>query len=305
MSGQLLSSSVGMFVILICGSSAVSSPGTTKDVSHFPTRQLSDLWCDGDSKIGTIVKDIHDGDMKNIWMSGSTLHIEPYGNNQTWIVKTEVQPHGDGCTATVDFNVPGKPNPPPVSLTATFFTNEHLSPEGFELVARGQWEFTDPTGTLAPKGFPLNRFVDASTILPSFGLYRQESCPDWLPPTKTGLFADLHDGDIKEVTISGAAMTIKPFGNNQTWVVKTELDLKSCTASVDFNVPGKPNPPSDRLVAKWWLSDTGSLRIPGKQTDVLEFYREDWRDPTRAKVPLNQWVKFDSALTGSSKNVMI
>merc|ERR1711971_205745 len=42
------------------------------------------------------------------------------------------------------------------------------------------------------------------------------------------IYADMHDGDKKEITISGASMTIKPSGNNQTWMVKAALDTKSC-----------------------------------------------------------------------------
>ena len=39
--------------------------------------------------------------------------IKPYNNTQVWTVEAY---YTDSCTALVDFNVPGKPNPPPVNL---------------------------------------------------------------------------------------------------------------------------------------------------------------------------------------------
>jgi len=45
-------------------------------------------------------------------------------------------------------------------------------------------------------------------------------CPENLQAT----YADMHDGDKKEITISGTSLLIRPSGNNQTWEVKSELD---------------------------------------------------------------------------------
>jgi hypothetical protein len=61
----------------------------------------------------------------------------------------------DDCTAWVDFNVPGKPNPPPVSLLVTIWNMEHLHGGGAKLV----FEFTDPSGTIASADSPLNHWV--------------------------------------------------------------------------------------------------------------------------------------------------
>jgi hypothetical protein len=57
------------------------------------------------------------------------------------------------------------------------------------------------------------------------------------------IVGDMHDGDYKLVTIKGEALTIKPHANNQTWVITSKYDLKTCSAPIDFNVPGKPSPP--------------------------------------------------------------
>ena len=53
----------------------------------------------------------------------------------------------------------------------------------------------------------------------------------------------MSDGDYKKVTIAGKKLTIVPHGNNQTWTVNADYDLASCSAAIDFHVPGKPNPP--------------------------------------------------------------
>merc|ERR1712003_501478 len=136
---------------------------------------------------------------------------------------------------------------------------------------------TDPTGTLAAKGFPLNRWVQLSSASNSM------KCPTSL----NAMYADMHDGDQKHVVISGSSMKIKPAkGNNQTWVVKAQMDSSSCSAVVDFNVPGKPSPPPVKLLATLFRTWTPAPLVFKTQ---LEF-----TDPSGtladASVPLNHWV---------------
>merc|ERR1711865_1349942 len=181
---------------------------------------------------------MHDGDQKEITISGTSITIKPSGNNQTWVVNSKVDP--TSCSASINFNVPGKPGPPPVNLQAKLWYS--VSSKGKKTV----FEFTDPSGTLAAKDFPLNHWVEEVEKEDA----RTMPCPDKLH----AVYADMHDGDKKEVTISGTSLTIKPSGNDQTWVVHTKLDPKSCSAIVDFNVPGKPSPPPVSLVATFWYS---------------------------------------------------
>merc|ERR1712100_14107 len=105
----------------------------------------------------TVFDDMHDGDKKVVIVSkdGSEMIIKPFDNNQTWIVKTKVDQKT--CSAVIDFNVPGKPGPPPVNLTATFL-HSHRAGFYFEELTT-EYEFTDPSGTLAAAGFPLNHWV--------------------------------------------------------------------------------------------------------------------------------------------------
>jgi hypothetical protein len=96
--------------------------------------------------------DMHDGDEKKVTLVGSTLTIVPHHNNQSWRVVSTVD---DTCRATVDFRVPGKPDPPPVTFTASIYV---ILGKG-ERVAKHAIEFSDPGGTLAPAGYPLNIWV--------------------------------------------------------------------------------------------------------------------------------------------------
>merc|ERR1719215_1655271 len=68
------------------------------------------------------------------------------------------------------------------------------------------------------------------------------------------VYADMHDGDKKHITVKAGAMKIQPSGNNQTWVVHTQLDPVTCSANVDFNVPGKPGVPPVNLTATFFNS---------------------------------------------------
>ena len=99
--------------------------------------------------------DMHDGDQKTVAIDGTAMTITPAGNNETWTISAVLDP--TWCNATVDFDVPGKPSPPPVALTASavFATSPALG-DGALL-----WEFTDPSGTLVEGAplYPLNMWI--------------------------------------------------------------------------------------------------------------------------------------------------
>jgi hypothetical protein len=217
---------------------------------------------------------MHDGDMKDITISGTSLTIKPSGNNQTWVVNSVVDQ--ESCSASIDFNVPGKPGPPPVNLLATmWYSSSH---KGKKTV----FEFTDPSGTLAAKDFPLNHWVGEVKNVDD----THYKCPTNLQ----AVYADMHDGDKKEIIISGTSLTIKPNGNNQTWVVKSEVDTKSCSANINFDVPGKPSPPPVNLQAM--LTSISSVT-----TTKTEFEFTDPSGTLAAPImPLNQWVEISKVM---------
>lgn len=201
------------------------------------------------------------------------MTIKPSGNDEQWVITADFDPSTG--SAVVDFNVPGKPNPPPVSLTATYWT--HSSAKESKVV----FEFTDPSGTLGAPDFPLNQWVQLGDAkAPDF-----TGCPSSLEM----VYADMHDGDKKKVVVDGSSLTITPFGNDQTWTINADLDTDSCTASVDFNVPGKDDHPPVPLQGTFIVASKG-----GQQKTIFEF-----TDPSGtladASMPLNHWVELPSA----------
>jgi hypothetical protein len=224
-----------------------------------------------------------------------TLTIKPtWPGNQTWVVKAKLDPQS--CKALVDFNVPGKPAPPPVKLQAAmwWFGMAGLGPEW--QVPISQWEFTDPSGTLAPKNVPLSRWVaqPADPMNRTGPSIASGPCPSF---SKTVVFADLANGDRKEVSLDNESMTIRPCGNNQTWVVKTKINKDEskpaawCNANVDFNVPGKPAPRL-AILATFWRTFEANLQPGVLQPSVfhneIHFLDPGGRQP---KGKYGQWVE--------------
>mmetsp|Transcript_26339 Transcript_26339/g.33184 ORF Transcript_26339/g.33184 Transcript_26339/m.33184 type:complete len:134 (+) Transcript_26339:2-403(+) len=102
---------------------------------------------------GIVFADQHDGDEKIVSLNSSVLTIMPYANNESWIVTTKLDKVA--CNATIDFNVDGKPSPPPVNLTATVYIlkQQQLS----DKIAIG---FTDPTATISSStDYPVNFWI--------------------------------------------------------------------------------------------------------------------------------------------------
>eukprot|EP00565_Helicotheca_tamesis_P008612 CAMPEP_0185730610 /NCGR_PEP_ID=MMETSP1171-20130828/10475_1 /TAXON_ID=374046 /ORGANISM="Helicotheca tamensis, Strain CCMP826" /LENGTH=194 /DNA_ID=CAMNT_0028399697 /DNA_START=131 /DNA_END=715 /DNA_ORIENTATION=+ len=100
-----------------------------------------------------VFQDIHDGDMKKIHLGENGLLIEPYKNDETWKVTTALP--DDTCSVTVDFRVPGKPGPPPVSLRLQLALIKS-SGTATEDVTNIMVVFYDPSGTIAEPTMPLN-----------------------------------------------------------------------------------------------------------------------------------------------------
>lgn len=120
-----------------------------------------------------VVADMHDGDQKRITFGKFTyleglsdgfvpMTIRPHGNDQTWEVHADMHFNQEYATAIVDFNVDGKPSPPPCNLTVSLWREV----AGFSMngARKRTLEFTDPTGTITKDPqFPLNTWVELPT----------------------------------------------------------------------------------------------------------------------------------------------
>merc|ERR550537_79531 len=96
--------------------------------------------------------DMHDGDEKIVTANAFDFQIHSANKSQGWDVYGTFDTN---CVATVNFRVPRKPNPPPVNLTMTMYIMSDQDNKYF----RNGFEFTDPSGTLAPPTQPLNFWV--------------------------------------------------------------------------------------------------------------------------------------------------
>ena len=117
-----------------------------------------------DHSLMMVMNDMHDGDQKMFEVTalpvrGYTYTITPHNNKETW--KVEGEWDALNCNASVDFNVPGKPGPPPVALTLTYFegTGGVKASGGAEQPPARFAVFSDPSGTIAPSAKPLNAWV--------------------------------------------------------------------------------------------------------------------------------------------------
>ena len=190
-----------------------------------------------------VFHDMHDGDTKLMQTNPQNpfqFAITPYNNSEKWVV---ISTFDLNCRANVDFHVPGKVHYPPVNLTATMWvmgsTDNRLSKLGFE--------WTVPSGTLAPPTQPLNFWVEDHWPKPPNKLqHAQRDGPCiYTSPFKGLVVNDVHDGDKKMLKVShySDVLTITPHDNKQSWKVDAKFDNENdCVASVNFDVPGKPNP---------------------------------------------------------------
>jgi len=162
---------------------------------------------------------------------------------------------------------------PPVPIIANLYTSTSAS------VKKSTFIYTDTSGQLVDDpNFPLNQWV-AEVNDANMTRFR---CPEKID----AVFADMHDGDKKAVMVDGTSMVIKPSGNDQEWIIKATVDPVTCSASVDFNVPGKEDHPPVPLTAT--LFEEYATRT--KRHIAFEF-----NDPSGTIAPatatLNRWIQ--------------
>merc|ERR1719198_366298 len=237
-------------------------------VASFVAGVVATSGCDLDGQFA----DMHDGDQKLVKVQAGSAVITS-NSGGTWEVDTTLDCHSN--TMLVDFDVPGKDDHPPVPLLATLWSTSS------KLASKNVFEFTDPSGTLDTPTAPLNQWVDLAHTGPS----TLSACPTSLD----AVFADMHDGDKKQVVIDGTKVTIKQFPNDGVWEVNTVLN-ENCQAVVDFKDSGKPDYPPVDLLATFWQATT-------KQQDAKAIF--EYTDPSGTldspDSPLNHWVQLPAS----------
>lgn len=206
--------------------------------------------------------DMHDGDAKNITVSeGGTLTISQDAP-VAWSLSVPLDLKL--CTAMVDFSKSKKPAHPPVPLKVAIKQTT---------VGTMLFEFTDPSGTLNPdKIYPLNVWT-TEVEMPA-----ADACPAF---AKTQ-FQDMHDGDVKSVSVANGLLSLGQAG---IWNLTTPLDPKTCKATVDFSKSDKPGYPPVPLVVSV---------ATASGNDGLHSVIMTWTDPTKtispsAGFPVNMW----------------
>jgi hypothetical protein len=94
-------------------------------------------------------------------------------------------------------------------------------------------------------------------------------------------FADMHDGDVKNVTLTEQGVITIAQSTPVAWSVSSKLDLSTCVASVDFSKSSKPKYPPVSLDVRVLQSSVGTL--------LLEFTDSTGTLNPNKTYPLNLW----------------
>jgi len=220
--------------------------------------------------------DMHDGDQKNVTVSESGSLTISQDAPVAWSLSVPLD--FKLCTAMVDFSKSKKPAHPPVPLEVRVLGTT---------VGTTLLEFTDPSGTLNPdKDSPLNVWTTFPDMSPTNPKY---ACADIQSTFRNfGImqFQDMHDGDVKSVSIANGVLSLGQAG---IWNMTVPLDQKTCKATVDFSKSDKPAKPPVPLVVSMAMA-TDKTDCPREFCMIMT-----WTDPTMtispsAGFPLNMWL---------------
>ena len=121
------------------------------------------------------------------------------------------------CNASVDFNVPGKPNPPPNKLTATVWRQARYLTTG--ILTKNAIVFTDPSGTLALPSVPLNTWVQLRKDFVYDDYFPNVDVEGCIENGLSLVFQDQRDGDRKLVTVVADMVTLTSFDGDKRFVI--------------------------------------------------------------------------------------
>jgi hypothetical protein len=100
------------------------------------------------------------------------------------------------------------------------------------------------------------------------------------------IFADMHDGDAKNVTLTEQGVITLSQTLPVAWSVTSKIDLDTCVASIDFSKSSKPDKPPVPLNARVLQSSVGTL--------LLEFTDPSGTLNPNKTYPLNLWTTIDA-----------
>ena len=104
------------------------------------------------------------------------------------------------------------------------------------------------------------------------------------------VFGALQDGDYKQVAVHDSKFTIKPFNNTQSWTITGGPFDENCSSMIDFNVPGKPNPPPIKLRMTYaWITYYNLLPSPPKPENPVLVFTDPSGKLAAPTLPLNIW----------------
>merc|ERR1712048_919380 len=109
-----------------------------------------------------IFQDMHNGNQKQVVIEGEDLTIIHTGDYAKWIATAKL--NRELCSAVVDFNEQGVSEYPSGNLTATYWVE--VAQMDYARIVQAVFEFTDPSGVLAPAVHPLNRWVQLNGTPP-------------------------------------------------------------------------------------------------------------------------------------------
>jgi hypothetical protein len=224
---------------------------------------------------------MHDGDSKNVAIENGVMTIS--GSNwQTSLILDHTT-----CIGSVDFNVPNKTSPPPTNLTLALLSS-YASESSCNSPSSYVLSFSEPGDT---NMFPLNQWVESSSgnqAGTNFTCFPEDQT------ARHAFFADMHDGDQKIVatdcsgTADTCSLTITPRNTTENWTVHAHVGKSNCSGMVNFDVPGKPNPPGTPLLATFrvsrWFGQPIMLEV---DVNPAEYFIEFSLDGSQ----VNQWVE--------------
>jgi len=225
---------------------------------------------------------MHDGDAKDVELANGVLTISD--PNGAW--QTQLNLDSTTCSGQVDFNVPGKLNPPPGNLTLAM-----LSSFASESSCSSPSNYVLSFSEVGDTGYkPVNQWVESAGTPVSGTNY---TCFPEDQASRNTFYIDVVSGDQKIVktdcnsTMCSVEITPK---TGDMWTITTNINMTTCTGMVDGSLAGMP----ESLLASFRVSRWfGQTILMDAATSPLEYFIE-FVEPDSG-IQVNQWVELGNS----------